>query len=229
MKNFRASGLTFMLFTIFLFAVKPVQSQKYNEIRLKHGHTAFTKNGTTLIIDLTEYGSQAELLFFNTNCIVLGRGKEIEWLVTSTDFDPNMIPIRFRRRFDRIQIVTLMKMKGDSDSRDTLTFLPTWLLTLPKLKALELNNFVVSDSSPIGDLMIRYLILKDCQIDDMEKFVTKISRNVSLNFLIHKDIFRNDDIGLIMTNAPKIKVISTVDAVIGIEKEGVNYAIRMSN
>jgi hypothetical protein len=222
-------GTIVLILTLSLFGIKTAHGQKYNKVKLKHGHTAFSTRNGTLIMDLREHGSRAELIFFTDNCIVLGRGKKVDWLIASTDFDPRTIPRNLQKRFDRIQLVTLMKMKGNSNVRDTLTFLPSWLFGLSKLKGVEFNNFIVGGDAPIDQLKIVYLILKDCQIKDINDFINKVSKNEYLGVLIHRDIFSNEDIAKIEAQAPSIKVIPDTDAIIGIEQNGIEYTIRMPN
>ena len=51
-----------------------------------------------------------------------------------------------------------------------------------------------------------YLILKNCGFNEMKRFITMARKNMNLNFLIHRNIFSNDDIEWIEVKAPLRKL-----------------------
>ncbi len=170
-----------------------------------NSHIAYSQNGFTLIIDMDNFGPDAEMVYFDSTCTVVDIYNGGLGVMLYQGFNYESAPPIIKTDVSKIMMFTL---QNSTRSRsDTSCIIPDWTRDVVNIQYLQLADGNLEDMEAVLSLPIQHLVLSNIRIKRMNEFIQNLKQLPQLKYLAHSLTFKSDDIDAIQNALPDVQIM----------------------
>jgi len=168
----------------------------------------YSKEGYSLMADLSGIGENASVLFFDKTCTIIGLDNRPRTLYVSPEFKPSILPDFLQKTFHDIRVV-IFDPPLESAKAKSVEFhsIPAWLYEIEKLEYLTFNYIAINPFFFDQNLPIKHLVFEKVRPEDKSTIIDRIAHMKTLEYLVHQNLFSTEEVSLIKQNIPRLTIL----------------------
>jgi hypothetical protein len=169
------------------------------------GNDYYSSDGTTTFSAHSD-DPDASVLFFATNCFIIGKSSQPYAAIISPDFNPETISGNTLVSLYKVKILSV-EYDSHSEEGSSKFDIPQWINNFDDLQVLSLEGIEIGDICNSKPLRIRHLIVGHLT-SNRQLNVSKLVDIAELKYLAYSDPELIEDLSALRSNAPHISILS---------------------
>jgi len=145
------------------------------------------------------------ILLANKTAIIMRYSDELNYLITTYDFDPGNATLdNSKDVFEKVKVVMIRHSLEDAIPSAPYRSIPKWINNFKNLECLIFDNVDLQDTSALNELNLKFLGIQSAKVGDIRKLIEVIGNIKNLEFLMHDSIFSPNDVEELKQSFPDL-------------------------